>query len=791
MDVWFLEAAVPVTKRIEMLPDGTIKKHPYPLVSEFTSHRVVINTLQDLAAAIDLCGQKGWTLIKGKLARELNQESRMGSTIAEQSSQWICFDLDGLEMPPHRFANDIEAFMDMIGLGDVSYVVQWSASAGLPNSKGLRCHIFVLLNVEVPAQLLKDYLKHLNLDLPFLTGQLSLTASHVALKWPLDITACQNDKLIYIAPPTLQGLQDPFPGSRVSFVSKAVAILSASRLPALDNGKLRQKILNKIADLRRSAGLPDTNLKLKKAKKGKIDYAPGPAEARVTGEKRERGFVYLNLNGGDSWGYYYPESNPEFIFNFKGEPIYKTEELLPAYWATLQDDTVITPDTTGKIYLAFSDLSRNGKDCGLEYDTTTEELEIHEFNSENKARQWSKTHGKVIGDTMPFFKTIYDPLGKDIIDLERGLINTYRPSKPSKSKPRTVTTIPRDTAAIIDHVFSNEVDLIEHFHNWVACIVQYAAVTGTAWVWHGVQGTGKGLLFNLLSHVLGHSNCINVRMDTLESQFTGTFRNKQLINIDEIQTSASRYEQSTIIPKIKQFITQNTINYRAMYAEGKDAPNYANLILSSNHHDPVIVPRDDRRTNVAQYQPLPLVPTVFTRADARRYDLEQPDAEHMYWYWRSRNADLHQAGTPFVNDAKTALTDVSSSAVELASEAIREGNLQYFWDTLPTSWTVGSGLTLSPRDIIIQRYKEIIAHIVLTGETKILRDELVIIMQYLVTDKVPVSPVKFTQYMRHQRIELSDVWRDGRKQRGITVSWKIDPAWHASVLPHAKTMVGQ
>jgi hypothetical protein len=60
-----------------------------------------------------------------------------------------------------------------------------------------------------------------------------------------------------------------------------------------------------------------------------------PGEATITGIKRDRGFVYLNLNGGDSWGYYHSEDNAEYIYNFKGEPVYKTSELLPEYWASI------------------------------------------------------------------------------------------------------------------------------------------------------------------------------------------------------------------------------------------------------------------------------------------------------------------------------------------------------------------------------------------------------------------------------------------------------------------------
>jgi hypothetical protein len=52
----------------------------------------------------------------------------------------------------------------------------------------------------------------------------------------------------------------------------------------------------------------------------------------VTGVRRARGFVYLNLNGGDSWGYYFPESNPEILRSFKGEPPVRLADIAPDFW---------------------------------------------------------------------------------------------------------------------------------------------------------------------------------------------------------------------------------------------------------------------------------------------------------------------------------------------------------------------------------------------------------------------------------------------------------------------------
>ena len=91
---------------------------------------------------------------------------------------------------------------------------------------------------------------------------------------------------------------------------------------------------------------------------GNTEVMLKPDECIITDMKTERGFVYFNLNGGDSWAYYHPSESPEFIYNFKGEPTYKTSELLPQYWAKLTQQAASgAPDAKGNIYLAFREFT--------------------------------------------------------------------------------------------------------------------------------------------------------------------------------------------------------------------------------------------------------------------------------------------------------------------------------------------------------------------------------------------------------------------------------------------------
>ena len=68
----------------------------------------------------------------------------------------------------------------------------------------------MLLEDEVVPTQLKEWLLYLNLTVPILRSHIRLNKARTVLRWPLDITACQNDKLLYIAPPSLEGLEDGF-----------------------------------------------------------------------------------------------------------------------------------------------------------------------------------------------------------------------------------------------------------------------------------------------------------------------------------------------------------------------------------------------------------------------------------------------------------------------------------------------------------------------------------------------------------------------------------------------------
>ena len=774
-DVFFLAADRSIVKRYEITPNtGELIKHPYPFVYEVTSYQETCNNLHDLFQHIQKYSKQGNCMVKGKLGRQLVTESRKGTTNPEELTEWICLDLDGVEG-----YQSVDHFLSDIGCAETDYILQWSSSMGIENKAGFRCHIFMQLDKPVRPQQLKNWLQDLNLSRSTLSGQLQLTKTGNSLRWPLDITTCQNDKLLYIAPPDLgKGITDPFPekGSRgkpasprITFEQRTLKRLSLPTNLILQEA-LRDRTHAKVSELRVAAGLP--KMKAVKYKfDGTIEYMASPGQATITDMKEERGFVYFNLNGGDSWAYYHPSDSPEFIYNFKGEPTYKTSELLPQYWAKLTQQAASgAPDAKGNIYLAFREFTSGVYWNGI-YDTVNDKLELYPAKSETQLRHFMKNNKMPLGESIPDWKRVFEPNNPNVIDRQAQTVNIYNPSDFFKDlQPAPVASPPPVINKIIDHVLGNDMATLDHFYNWLAVIVQFKTRAGTAWVMQGTQGTGKGLLMhNVLTPLFGYENVAAKRMEELESQFTEFMENKFIVFIDEIEAGKSLYH-AKVTAKLKNLIVEPMISIRNMYRPAYLAPNFASMIFASNKPSSVEVAPDDRRFNVGAYQENKLQITGL--------EIDQIDHElgEFYAYLMHYPANPDRARTPLISQSRSTLIDISRTAVDTISDALLKGDLQTLWDHLP------SQKSLTPGNAMIQTkaqgYRDLIVDVVsnISNHDKLTRDELYTIFEYTVGN-MPTSPNKLTSMLKHHRLHLKPVWKYNRSVRGIEVNWKVDPAW--------------
>lgn len=783
MDIIFLEAAQPLTKSYSKTAAG-ITKTPYPFVWEFTSHKETCTSLQQLEQLLKSHAALGHCVLKGSIARPLVKESRAGSTDTNGTTEWLVLDLDGLPETidlttasgnTQSVTLTIDMFLAELGLQDYSYIVQWSASYGI-NDKKIRAHIFILLDKPYAAPLIKQWLIQKNHEVPLLRTSMELTKTNNSIRWPLDISACQNDKLIYIAPPVLKGIKDPMGKTpRIQLVKRRhdKLNLSATISTTAKNKELTHK---RIKELREEMGLPERKFNYKVV--GTQEVLLKPDESIITEMKTERGFVYFNLNSGDSWAYYHPENNPDYILNFKGEPAYLTKELLPDYWQQLTGTGSSTrTSSSGITYLAFLDRATGVYWRGT-YEAATDCLDITPAKNETQLRHFAKQYGVPMGDFVPEWDLVFDPSDLVRVDTQNRMVNKFQPtpymlnvaSKAPKAVPKTILKV-------MDNALGNDVAVLEHFINWLATIVQTRDRTRTAWVLHGTQGTGKGILTNNILKPLFGTHTATRRMEELNEKYNHFMEGSFLVFVDEVETKALQNEKG-VMAKLKNFITEPTIALRQMYANAVEVRNYTNWIFMSNKTDPIIIDKEDRRHNVARYQPVKL-----DISDAEIASIDK-ELQPFYDYLAHYPVDIERAGKVIHTEDRDTMISISESSIDTVGSALLNGDFNFFLEQLPTDNShVRNALQNNKVTDYIELLKSLITRTAPSGACNISREELRTLFDFTIGN-VPNSPNKFTALLKHHRIHLEVVWAGGKSVRGMKVTWQDVRSFPAYMTTH-------
>ena len=752
MNITFLSAQIPLTKSFTK-KSGVVTKSSYPSAYAFTTMTETITSMKSFATALKLHAEQGHCLLKGEIQRPLNNESRANSTDANSFTDWVCLDVDGV---PNCTAPE---FMHHVGLSHVAHVIQYSASYLIENTD-LKCHIFFQVDKAV-APAVKQWLITMNLNTQILFENTRLTKTGNSLHWPLDITASQNDKLLYIAPPVLKGIKEPI-ANRITYVDAPTKVFN---VPYAAPAKNKLTADARIAELRAIEGLPAKKIVMKLD--GPVEYMVKPDICMITEMKVDGEWVRFNLNGGDSWAYHHPINNPKYIYSFKGEPTYLTKELLPEYWASLQT-VEATPtsfhDTKGAMHLMLMDRKTSVYYRGT-YNQDTNELDLEGTNKKDVLKDYAQANDLFWNNCVLEWNMVFDPSDTVRVDLENRVINTFEPTQYMLAQSKVVRDCPKRIYKVIHNVVGSDADITKHMINWLAYIVQTRSRTCTSWVLHGTTGTGKGVLFHkILKPLFGSNQAKIVNMQMLDGQFNSFIQNSLLVFIDEVDSKSLNNEQG-VMARMRTFITEENIPVRRMYSEAREAKNYANWICSSNKTTPVSIDREDRRTNVAKYQPNKL------NMAQDEIDAIEGELQSFHDYLVTFKVDLDAVRTPINTSDRETLMSVSESSVDTVGSALLNGDIHFFIDQLPTSDAYKTNMMQLNK---VEQYKVVLQDMVERmepdGLCKITRDELHTLFNYTVGN-MPDTPNKFTALLKHHRIHTTKIWFEQRSMFGIKTVW--------------------
>lgn len=136
-------------------------------------------------------------------------------------------------------------------------------------------------------------------------------------------------------------------------------------------------------------------------------------------------------------------------------------------------------------------------------------------------------------------------------------------------------------------------DIADWVRCWCALLVQQPGVKmKSALVFHGPQGTGKNLFFDVLRDLFGDYG-VMVGQTEIEDKYNTWLSGKMLIIGDEVVSRAEMFHAKN---RLKWIITQTTkIPIRAMHMDTRWESNHANLVFLSNEDMPLVLEEGDRR----------------------------------------------------------------------------------------------------------------------------------------------------------------------------------------------------
>lgn len=773
MHVVFLGSRLPLTKTF-LMSNGVLTATPYPHVTKVTSYHEQAETLEEFHAlllkhaALDRC------LFNGLLEAPLVDESRANKT-RKTLRDFVVFDFDRVDAtsPEEVVAKYLPASCQ-----DVDYIAQVSASMFRPDVKQWSGHIFMLLKEPTDEQVVRQWIEHINFSVPALEGQIKLSDSLQALHWPLDRTASYNSKLIYIAPPKCYGFK-PAVSEAITVVKKGLrAVEINGGFQPLDSISIRQKI----NALRAKINEPAIEYATTTFDGEEVLLRSGLCEVhgiRTSGDH----YIRFNINGGDSYAYFIDLRNPGIIRNFKGEPFLKTEEAAPDLYKALRK---VAPTAVAKPaledateVLAFYATNQNSTIKVGSYSPMSRTLTLHS-STEKAAAAWLAEYGLVQKGYLPHMNLVFDP--RSDLQYAAGVtqVNTFRATdymvrKPSSPEASSLNDIPPVIAKTMRSMMGDpEDDVLNHFLNWLAYIFQKRKKTGTAWVFNGVEGTGKGRFTeNVLIPLFGQTQVEQTNFSHVNGEYNAFLEHSLFVVFQDADIKAAE-NSASLMQKMRTWITDSPLPIRKMRTDTYSVDNFTNFILCTNERTPIIITSTDRRFTICNRQEKKI---HYTPNELQiLFDGDELDAfADVLLRWPVDDMAAHRI---METDFRKEVHEATSSINQLIAEAVLEGNLEFFIERIPSDAEATSDFFNRFNPISMYR-GQLDGYIAAAqaGETVVMTDEMLFVLfRTLIPDPRYFQDNK-TWRKRHYKMLGLDVdkqhRRGGARIRGVEVQWHL------------------
>lgn len=796
----FLEPARNLRMAKTITKDGVM---PYPLVKTFNSHVTYLSPdeagVREAYVTMQAHALKGHAVHKGVLKEPIINQSRAGKADTNASTNLLVIDLDDyipaapLKAPIH--ATDLAALVQSVRallpepLARTACIANASASTGFKPSGAVGLHLFFLLDRPVAPTQLSHWLTNLNFTIDAFSAQLKLNRSCISLKYVVDPVVARNAQIIYMAPPEMSGVSDPFAAPTDRWALVEGDLWTCNIQPLLDEtipAQVQQEAEKRLAEARKSVGLKKMTPRYRRLDVDgqRLQVLTNPDHMQLTLAREVRAddtYVYWNINGGDSNAYYNPVGNPEIIYNFKGEPPFELKQANDdVYNWYCEKFKVQIRDTSDPRPLAFREQSSD-LHYAVEYNPRDDLiLRVNKIQKQN-IEDWYASYGIPTPDPIPQWDVGFNPQSTVVIDWDNHKLNLFQPTALLRNPPAILPTHAgcKIGAAqhhlsqlcpyiyrVLFHICGNGVSEFEWFVNWLAFTVQTRQKAMTAWVFSGCPGTGKGIFFErILRPIIGEQYATKKRLDHLEEQFNAYLERTLFLVYEEFRLSDSR-QDGKLLNKLKDEIASGTTNIRAMRTDVEEKANFTNYIFFSNHMDVIRIEEGDRRFNIAPPQLVPLraiwpkITTELSRID--------DEIGTFTGFLMAYACDENSARTCIENDAKSRMKQLAMGYNERFCLAVRTGQLDYFMDVFDMD--IANDLTKSTQITTAQKYVRHWAQSIGKGPLRVPASDLFTVY-IAMHDAQRLTQPKFTQLLGRNDVPVERKKHDGSKVSCVDIEW--------------------
>ena len=489
-------------------------------------------------------------------------------------------------------------------------------------------------------------------------------------------------------------------GDRIVLVEKQAAIIDLMPLlVGCTEEQIKLLAAKALKKVRKDAGLAHKTADMQSIRSSgktvEIVANPDRALMQLAYVNDSSGYVYANIQDkdgrmGDSNAYYWPIDNPQIVYNFKDEPPFRMKDVDMDFYKSVceQFSERITAANIPTPYV-FRDATSD-EHYALTYDTNNDL--IMKLNATRRAnlKDFMANHGEEVPEPIPDWDRVFDPQTNVQLDIENQFVNTYEPTK--FLRHRELSAEDEHTLeygrgyllkkcsptlyAIMYHMVGSSDPEFEHFFNWFAYAFQTKQKLTTAWVFTGIEGTGKGLFFHQIIHQLYGKHAGYKTLENVEDQFNDFEEHTLFLVVDEFKLTDSA-SSNKMMNKLKHMVTETFGTVRGMRQAQRQVKLYANMCFNSNEIEVIRLSASDRRFNIGKRQEVPILAAYPNMMQDLKKNRDK-ELMNLVEFVNAFEADPIQAYQPLDNSAKQLMRDASMTWIDHFITAIKTSNLDYF-----------------------------------------------------------------------------------------------------------------